>query len=78
MPINTRDEGRELMVQFTCRRCRNTVILPYDAVMTGEHYGYLRNSSLPHGWGKIGYSSIVCESCAKAYELFMNPTKTEE
>lgn len=78
MPINTRDEGRELMVQFTCRRCRNTSILPYDAVMTGEHYGYLRNSSLPPGWGEIGYSSIVCETCAKAYELFMNPTKTEE
>jgi hypothetical protein len=78
MPIETRSEGRELMVQFTCRRCKNKALMPYDTVMTGEHYNYLHNSSLPPGWDKIGYSTIVCETCAKAYEMFMNPTKTEE
>lgn len=77
MPIETNSEGRELMVQFTCRRCKCKAILPYDEVMTGEHYGYLHNSKLPPGWDKIGYSSIVCEVCAKAYEEFMNPIQTE-
>lgn len=74
MPIKTRSEGRELMVQFTCRRCKNTAIAPYDTVMTGEHYGYLHNSELPKDWGTIGYSSIACPECVEAFKQFMNPT----
>ena len=78
MTIKTQEEGRELMIQFTCRRCKCTAIMPYNKVMTGEHYGYLRNSELPPGWGKIGYSSIVCEACAAAYKEFMNPVEVKE
>ena len=77
MAFETKSEGRELMVQFTCRRCKCKTIMPYDLVMIGEHYGFLHNSRLPAGWSTIGYSSIVCKVCKEAYEEFMKPVTVE-
>ena len=69
--MTTAEEGRELMIQFTCTRCKREAIERFVDVMKGEHYDYLRNSKLPEGWETIGYGRIVCETCADAYEKFM-------
>lgn len=71
----TCEGGRKLLVQFTCSRCKKKECLPYDEVMIREHYDQLRYSQLPKDWGKIGYSSIACADCVKAFELFMHPTR---
>lgn len=60
------------MVQFKCARCRKKQTETYDKVMTGEHYGYLRNSKLPEGWKEISFCRIMCKECVEAYERFMN------
>jgi len=78
MSIETKSDGRELMVQYTCQRCRGKVVLPYDKVMHGEHYGYLRNSDLPDGWQPVGYNSILCARCYEEYKAFMNPIEKVE
>lgn len=72
MALQIRSDGRELMVKFTCFRCKKSESLPYDAVMNGETYGYLHNSDLPEDWEKVGYgSTILCPECSKQYKLFM-------
>lgn len=69
--METKSEGRELMVEFTCRRCKRKKLERYEDVMKGETYGYLHASKLPEGWGTIGYSSIACQECVAAYERFL-------
>ena len=76
MGITTKECGRELMVQFTCSRCKETDILPYDAVMKGEYYKYLRNSLLPNGWEMHSYlGHLFCQKCNRAYRVFMGYAK---
>lgn len=75
MIIQTYDEGRRLMVQFECRRCGCAEVRPYSEVMTGEHYGYLRNSELPKGWQKVDYCTLLCPKCYDEYAEFMNIKK---
>lgn len=68
--IETKKYGREVMVQFTCQRCRKTACLPYTEVMTGDHYGYLHNSKMPEGWSELYYQPM-CEDCTSAFKAFM-------
>ena len=68
----TSGAGRTVLVQFECGRCRRKQAEPYEKVMTGEHYGYLRNSKLPEGWKEIWFHKIVCKECYEAYEKFMS------
>lgn len=75
MSIETRGAGRELMVQYTCRRCGCKAVLPYDEVMTGEHYGYLHNSKLPERWHELPGHVLLCEGCFEKYKAFMNPAQ---
>ena len=49
--MNTAEEGRELMIQFTCTRCKEKAIERFEDVMKGEHYNQLCHSQLPKGWG---------------------------
>ena len=67
------DSGRTLFVEFKCRRCGKTHYEPLEEAhkRSSDTYGYLRNLSLPPEWGAIGYSTILCEKCAKAYTEFM-------
>ena len=69
--MNTAEEGRELMIRFTCTRCKAEVIERFADVMKGEHYNQLCHSQLPKGWGTIGYSRIVCEACKDEFVKFM-------
>ncbi len=78
IPMTTCEDGRKLMIQFTCGRCKVTSFCSYDEMMDGETYGYLRNSKLPKGWGKISYSIIACPTCVKEFEKFMHPDRIEE
>lgn len=76
MSIETRGSGRTLTVLFTCSRCGAETLLPYDDVMKGEHYGYLRNSELPRGWETIGYSfRLFCPKCVEGFNAFMKAGK---
>lgn len=68
--METKSNGRELMVKFTCRRCGKSECLPYDEVMTGEHCGYLHNSKLPEKWTTL-QSLPMCEFCTGAFKTFM-------
>lgn len=68
------DSGRTLYVEFKCHRCGAThyeTLEQANKRSGGESYGYLHNISIPPEWGTIGYSTIVCEKCAKAYTEFM-------
>ena len=71
MALELRSSGRELTIKFTCYRCEKTEFLPYDKVMDKDSYGYLHNSDLPKDWATVGYGTILCPDCAKAYKLFM-------
>ena len=70
--METKADWRELMVQFTCSRCKAQRIEKYADVMKSETYGFLRNSELPEGWDTIGYSRVVCGECKAAYDRFIN------
>lgn len=76
MAIETKRNGRELMVKFTCRRCKKVECLPYDEVMTGDHYGYLHNSSLPDKWTTL-HGLPMCEFCTGAFKVFMEAKEEE-
>ena len=68
--LETKRNGRELMVKYTCQRCGKDTSLPYEAVMTDDDYGYLGNSKLPANWSEL-YSCPMCEDCTNAFRAFM-------
>lgn len=68
----TSDNGRELAIKFTCRRCRKETYLLYEQAMKCEKDGYIRNSKLPEGWKNIGFMhGVMCEECAAKFDEFM-------
>lgn len=62
---------RELVVKFTCARCRAIAYMDYKDAMTGNDCYWLHQSKLPKGWEEQGYSRIFCDGCAKAFKKFM-------
>lgn len=72
------DEGRTLMVKFTCYRCGESVTIPLsEANVPSDHYGHLHNIDPPKPWDEIPYNKILCPDCLKAYKEFMQPRERE-
>jgi hypothetical protein len=66
--------GRELLVRFTCSRCgkvRTEELEPLDK-KAGDHYGYLSDLPLPKGWSDyLIHSRLLCDDCTdKLYKFF--------
>lgn len=75
------DDGRTLMVKFTCYRCGASAIIPLsEAKIPSDHYGHLHNIDPPTSmcWGELPYNTILCPTCLKAYKEFMQPKKEAE
>lgn len=65
-------DGRELMVRFTCQRCRDYVVEPLTAdKIESESYGHLRYVKKPEGWKELLHGPLLCPKCFKAYQDFM-------
>ena len=62
------------MVRFSCQRCHFTHIEPLDlhADETKESYGHLHDIKPPKDWREIPYNTLLCPSCAREYDAFMN------
>jgi hypothetical protein len=66
------EDGRELMIRFTCRRCSDYVVEPLTAdKIQSESYGHLRYVKKPEGWVDLLHGPLLCPKCFKAYENFM-------
>lgn len=69
-------DGRELLVQFTCQRCKTTHIDPLEKHKDDdhEHYGHLKfGVKPPEGWAELLHGPLLCPGCVEAYKRFMNP-----
>ena len=70
--IQTKSDGRELAIVFTCTRCKAQKVVPYEECMKGENYGYLHNAELPEGWfDHSSFGPLLCYKCNLDYEEFM-------
>ena len=66
------DDGRTLMVKFTCRRCKAEKIeMLKDCDKDPESYGYLHSLTQPQGWVELPYHLLLCEDCYQKYLKFM-------
>ena len=73
------DNGRTLMVKFTCQRCgkEHTGRLE-DHDKDPESYGYLRSLKPPKGWIEIPYHTLLCPECSRAFVSFMRNEKEDD
>lgn len=67
------DDGRTLMVKFTCKRCGKEHIEPMEAHKDDDHesYGYLRRIKPPQGWEDLPAGPLLCPECVREYAAFM-------
>lgn len=66
------EDGRTLMVKFTCKRCGREHTAPLEEHdKDPESYGYLRNLKSPQGWAEIPYNILLCPQCTAEYRAFM-------
>lgn len=74
MQINRYEEnGRRLMVEFTCRRCKTTAIRPLENCMQEVDYNNLHDLRPPVDWEDGGfYYPLFCPACSTAHKRFMN------
>lgn len=81
MEINTfEDNGRKLLVEFTCFRCETKVVRSLEECM-GElkYFNHLYDLNPPEDWEDGGfYYPTFCPQCAKDYKNFMNGAKLQE
>ena len=75
-----KSDGRELMVKFTCRRCKKELIEPLEDVgkRSSEVYGYLHNLRNPAGWWQAPHGPLLCPDCFSAYESFLNNEEVKD
>lgn len=69
-------DGRRLMIEFTCRRCKGTRVEPLEPLMSNEGYGYLHNIKTPEGWEEI--YGLFCPTCVDEFKMFVREGRTEE
>lgn len=62
--------GRRLMVEFTCRRCKGARVEPLEPLVDNEGYGYLHNINEPEGWTEL-CGILLCPTCTKELKEFM-------
>lgn len=75
------DDGRKLMVEFTCSRCKTTRIEELEPLdkKAGDHYGHLSFIDPPNGWSKWSYYGLLlCDDCTRKLAEFMNAGEKEE
>ncbi len=65
--------GREIVVQFTCARCKKIVYTPLEKCTTSDYaVRYLSDLKAPKGWRDGGYYyPTFCPECAEKYDRFM-------
>ena len=69
-----KDDGRRLMVEFTCHRCKTTLIEELEPLdkKAGDHYGNLSSLGIPDGWCQWNYSGLMlCDGCTQKLKEFM-------
>lgn len=65
--------GRRLMVEFTCRRCKKTAVRPLKECLEEVDYNHLWDLRPPVGWEDGGfYYPLFCPDCSAAHKRFMN------
>ena len=65
-------DGRELMVEFTCRRCGRKHIDPLKEHKNDDQsYGYLHRIKPPKGWVDLLHGPLLCDFCYAEYLKFM-------
>lgn len=67
--------GRRLLVEFTCARCKTTVVRPLEDCIeeVAECYRDLYDLQPPVGWEDGGfYYKLFCPKCKEAYKRFMS------
>lgn len=67
------DGGRDLMVRFTCCRCKKTELMTWTQAMPESKEGYIRHSYLPGGWEDWAGMLLFCPDCRKEFNLFLHP-----
>lgn len=70
--------GREVMVKFTCMRCKRVEMRPYNAVMTEGAQGNLHCSELPEGWTEYSMAGILCNRCSDKLKRFIGGVELDE
>lgn len=70
--------GREVMVKFTCMRCKRVEMRPYNAVMTEGAQGNLHCSELPEGWTEYSMAGILCNRCSDKLKRFIGGEELDE
>lgn len=68
------EDGRTLMVMFTCKRCGIEFIDTLESHKDDDegHFDFLHRIKPPPGWGTVGYGDLLCPDCARKYKKFMN------
>lgn len=65
--------GRRLMVEFTCRRCRTVSFRSLKECLDEVDCNFLTDLKPPKDWRNGGfYYPLFCKECAEAYDRFMN------
>lgn len=73
-----KEDGRELMVRFTCQRCSDYVVEPLTAdKIEKESYGWLRYIKKPEGWVDLLHGPLLCPKCYEQYKKFLRNERTE-
>ena len=65
--------GRRLMVEFQCRRCKISAIRPLEVCVKEVNYNNLWDLKPPEDWQNGGfYYPLFCPKCSEAHKRFMN------
>lgn len=79
MQINQfESNGRRLMVQFVCRRCKTTAIRSLEECLSEVEYNFMTDLRPPRDWEDGGfYYPLFCPDCSAAHKRFMNMEEVE-
>lgn len=70
--------GREVMVKFTCMRCKRVEMRSYNAVMTKSADGNLHCSEVPEGWTDYRMDGLLCNRCSDKLKRFIGGVELDE
>ena len=72
--LQCKGHGRELLIQFSCHRCKKTHIETLESayVRSKDHYDQIDHMNLPKGWSSERYNSVVlCDECTIKLQSFL-------
>ena len=71
--------GRRLMVEFECRRCKKTALRSLKTALSEVEYNFLTDLRPPSDWENGGfYYPLFCPDCSAAHKRFMNMEGEED